>query len=70
MYLFGLHQICFQNSSSKEQICVVSPFWRFILVRSINKDLFEVRVSVSSGGGDLTCYQRYLLEELCLLLVA
>lgn len=41
----------------------------FILVINVKEDLLEVRLSVSSGGdflSSLTCYQRYLLEELCL----
>lgn len=69
MYLFGLHSFCFQDCSSKEELCVVSPFWMFILVINVKEDLLEVRLSVSSGGdflSSLTCYQRYLLEELCL----
>lgn len=60
---------CFQDCSSKEELCVVSPFWMFILVINVKEDLLEVRVSVSSGGdflSALTCCQRYLLEELCL----
>lgn len=65
---------CFKDCSSKEVLCAVSPFQRFILVISIKEHLLEVRLSVSSGErvllSFLTACQRYMFEELCLLLAA
>lgn len=53
---------CFQDCSSKEILCAVSPFQRFILVTSVKERLLEVRLNVSSGGRVLLRFFNLLPE--------